>query len=145
MTTHSLQYTRFSAILLTVTVLLLSACTGLLQPQATTPLPDPQKVIAILHQYPGGTILNERSFENGGDPAIQIVFQIQTTKEAAIAYYDPLFKGIGFKQTSSTAPLDGGRSVDQAWSSGASCPFHYVTIATTASRLEVTYVHGPCR
>jgi len=140
--TYNLINTWFRSGLLLFAMFLFSACTGWLQPSVTKPSPEPQAVLAILRQYPGGIITSDQEDTSGADTAIDIIFDVQTTPEAAIAYYDPLLKGIGLERNPNKRSI-GGQPADQAWSGG--CPWHYVAIATMANTLAIHYGYGGCR
>jgi len=129
---------RIYAFILVISILL-TACV-----QSKPPSPEPQVVLAILRQYPGGTLIEERILENNGDVTYRISFAVQTTPDAAIANYAPLFRAIGMKENPSRGPTLDDLQVDYRWTYYG-CPYHEVAMTTTVQKLQLTYTYGPCR
>jgi len=113
-------------------------------PHPTHASPDPQTVLAILRQYPGGTRIEDRILTQDGDVAYRISFAVQTTPTAAIAYYDPLLRSLSMEKNPSIGPTSDDLPVDYFWMYYG-CPYHGVQITTTAQKLQITYGYGPCR
>jgi hypothetical protein len=106
--------------------------------------PDPQAVLAVLRQYPGGTRIEDRILQQEGDVMYRISFAVQTTSTAAIAYYDPLLRTLGMEKNPSIGPTRDDLPVDYFWMYYG-CPYPAVQITTTAQKLQITYGYGPCR
>lgn len=104
--------------------------------------PAPQTVLAILRQYPGGILTDDRIIYNLGDVTYRISYAVQTTPEAVVAYYDPLLQKLGMEQNPSRGPTMDGLPVDYFWMFYG-CPYHGVQI-TTGKQLQLTYTSGPC-
>jgi hypothetical protein len=123
---------------------LLTSCVAWPQPVPVKPSPDPQSIRAILNHYPGGSLQEERTFLNGGDPAIRWVYHVRTTTVAAVAYYDPLLQDLGFEQSSYRGAIN-EFTIEQAWAIQGACPYHLIAIAAHPETLDVMYVQSQCR
>lgn len=123
-------------------VLVLTAC-------GTRPTPpEPQQVLAVLRQYPGGTLIVDEPIDTkGGDETYRIIFQVQTTVEAAVAYYDPQLQALHFKGSVGDPRTLTYERLPLAydWSFIGKCPMHVVDLGITATELHLIYGTGRCR
>jgi hypothetical protein len=106
--------------------------------------PDPQKVLGILRQYPSGTLVEDHILDQTYDTSYRLAFAVKTTPEEAIRYYTPLLQNLGMEENPSRGPTSDNLHVDYRWYYYG-CPFHSVTITTSAQKLQLTYVTGDCR
>ena len=131
-------YLRISSWFLLI-VMLLVACN-----QSKPPSPDPQAVLEILRQYPGGTLVEDRMPKNEGDFEYLLSFATQTTLEAAVAHYDPLLRTLGMEGYTPQGAIRNNFPVDYLWRYSG-CPYHGVELSITSGSLQITYGYGPCR
>lgn len=122
-------------------VVILTACV-----QSKPRSSEPQAVLAILRQYPGGMLIEDKILESEGDVTYRISHGVQTTSEAVIAHYNPLLQILGMEENPSRGPTPTFDSlpVDYLWMYYG-CPYHAVAITTTTQKLQITYTTGPCR
>jgi hypothetical protein len=130
---------RCWSVLIVLVALMLSACA-----QAKPASPDPQSVLAILRAYPGGTLSEDRIMKEGLDVSYRVSHIVRTTTETAVAYYDAPLRRLGLEESPYRGLTSDDLRVDYTWYYYG-CPFHSLTMSTTAERLTLTYTYGPCR
>ena len=117
---------------------LITSCT-----QSSQPAPNPQTVLAILRQYPGGVLTDNQLLKGAGDVEYLISFDIQTTPAAVITYYEPLLQPLHIEGYAPQGAIRNNVPVDYEWRYKG-CPYHVIEMSVTLHKVYLSYGYGPC-